>query len=990
MRFPEKSQTFPGRHFFFAIRGGGGSWSGQDESDCHMSSGHRKFLGWDVPVTGTVAAFLLEGRAGRPIDLSDTLVITPTKQAGRALRRELARRAAEQGTAVIGAQVVPTSFLFARDASGPPVAGALVETAAWIETLQAAPASAVEPVFPGAGRRESLWARQAAASLQQLRSELCDGGESIRSIVARHAERLEEGERWRAMAELERLYLARLAKAGRADGCDAKIRAAANPRVRPEIRRLVVAAVPDPALLALSALRALAERLETTVLVQAPEELAEAFDEWGRPRPEIWKDRRIDLDGGHEAIVIAQDAQGECREVIRVIAESAGRFTASDLAVGVADPALTPHLKRALGAQGLEFSDPADAPLAAHPVARLVNGFFACRRERRFADVAEWLRLPDLLAGLEAETGATPHRVLADLDDFRIRHLPVTLDDALEHFEEARYRHPDRRENAYAALGTALRWVELALDPGRPAAERAVPLLQSVYRHQRVGRSTTQDRDFRAAAAAVMAAFIQVKMLKDSGFKLDDADLSELLGDLIEAGKYSAKRPSREHDLYGWLELAWLPSPLLIVSGMREGAVPDTQVRDPFLPDTLRRQLGLRNDETRLARDAHLLTALAEQRRSGGRLVITFARTGGRGDPQKPSRLLFRVPAAELAARARRLFLDEAPPPPPTPAATISFTLDHTRTRARPDGAEATGVSVSALKDYLTCPFRFYLKHRAGLRSVNLEKDEPDAADFGNLIHQALKLLGTDRSLARCDDPGRVAEALEESARAEARRLYGSNPGLPVRMAADTVALRLRAAAELHAESVRQGWEVLAVEHPFELKKDVLHLWGRIDRIERHADSGVVRVVDFKTSDKAVDPLAAHCLKAGGDPDWRALPGGARRWKDLQLPLYAVYAGMHADWRAAGVVAAYVNLPVALTESAVTEWREESGPGPSRETCDSALACAVEVARRIRAGVFGPPAEEVDYDDLAEAFGLPLEDLFGLRDHAWPAPEGRA
>jgi ATP-dependent helicase/nuclease subunit B len=960
-----------------------------------MSSGHRIFLGWDLPVTGTVAAHLLNGREGRPVDLSDTLVITPTKQAGRALRRELARLAAERGTAVIGAQVVPTSFLFSPEGAGPPVAGALVETAAWIETLQAAPASAVEPVFPGAGRRESLWARQAAASLQQLRSELCDGGESIRSIVERHAERLEEGERWRAMAELERLYLARLAKAGRSDGCDAKIRSAARPRVKPEIRRLVVAAVPDPSLLALSALRALAERLETTVLVQAPEELAEAFDEWGRPRPEIWKDRRIDLEGGHEAIRIAQDAQAECREVIRVIAESAGRFTAADLAVGVADPALTPHLQRALGAEGLEFSDPADAPLAAHPVARLANGFFTCRRERRFADVAEWLRLPDLLAALEVEAGATPHRVLAELDDFRIRHLPVTLDDALEHFEDTRYRHPDRRPEPFAALGAALRWVERALDPHHPAAERGVPLLQSVYRHQRVGQRTTQDRDFRSAAEAVMEAFAQVEELKAAGFAPDDTEVTELLRDQIASGTYSADRPAREHDLYGWLELAWLPSPLLIVTGMREGAVPDTRVRDPFLPDTLRRQLGLRNDETRLARDAHLLTALAEQRRGGGRLVITFARTGGRGDPQKPSRLLFRVPAADLAARARRLFLDEAPPPPPTPAATIGFTLDHTRTpaRARADAAADTDLvstSVSALRDYLACPFRYYLKYRAGLRSVNLEKDEPDAADFGNLIHHALKLLGTDRSLARCDNPGRVAEALEESARAEARRLYGSNPGLPVRMAADTVVLRLKSAAELHAESVRRGWEVLAVEHPFELKKGALHLWGRIDRVERHAESGVVRVVDFKTSDKPADPLAAHWVKAGDEPDWRATPGGTRRWKDLQLPLYAVHAGMNPEWRAAGVVAAYVNLPVALTESAVTEWREESGTGPSRETCDSALACAVEAARRIRAGIFGPPAEVVDYDDLAEAFGLPLEDLFGLHGYAWPAPEGRA
>ncbi|MFO1490876.1 MAG: PD-(D/E)XK nuclease family protein [Kiritimatiellia bacterium] len=971
-----------------------------------MSSGHRKFLGWDVPVTGTVAAFLLEGRAGRPLDLSDTLVITPTKQAGRALRRELAEQAAERGTAVIGAQVVPTSFLFAPDASGRPVAGDLVQTAAWVETLRKAPPGLLEPVFPGAGRRESLWARQAAASLQQLRSELCDGGESIGSIVAKHAERLEEHERWQAMAALETLYLQRLAKADLADAFDAKIRAAANPRIDPGIRRLVVAAVPDPSLLALSALRALAQRLETFVLVQAPEALAEAFDEWGRPVPAAWKERRIDLPGGNDALLVAQDPQGECREVIRAIREAAqehrppsapasefgGRtsasagFTAADLAVSVADPPLSPFLQRALKAQGLEFSDPSDAPLSAHPIARLAAGFFACRRERRFADVAEWLRHPDLLEALHQEQGTVTPRILEDLDDFRLKHLPVTLDDALEHFDGPVYRH---RDGKYGDLGKALRHAETALDPATPVSEAVVPLLQRVYRHVRVGQRTTEDRDFRSAAEAVMEAFGEVGSLARAGFKLDDGETIDLLRDQLASATYSADRPAREHDLYGWLELAWLPAPLLIVTGMREGAVPDTRVRDPFLPDTLRRLLGLRNDETRLARDAHLLTQLAEQRRAAGRLILTFARTGPRGDAQKPSRLLFRTPPADLPARARRLFLDPAPPPPPTPAATMSFTLDHTRP---PERSREPGLvlSASALRAYLACPFRYYLGHVAGLRTVKLDKDEPDAMDFGNLIHHALKMLGGDPAMARSADEAKVAALLEEAAREEARRVYGSNPGLPVRMAVDTAALRLKAAANMHAGSVRAGWRVLAVDKEFKLNRGVLNLIGRIDRIERHEESGIVRVIDYKTSNEPADPVKAHCVKTGDEPDWRALPGGTMRWADLQLPLYAVHAGMTPEYAAAGVVAAYANLPVALTESRVSEWLEESGPGPSREVCDSALACAVEAARRIQAGVFGPPAPAPDHDDLAEAFGLPLEELFGLAGYPWPDPEARS
>ena len=134
-------------------------------------------------------------------------------------------------------------------------------------------------------------------------------------------------------------------------------------------------------------------------------------------------------------------------------------------------------------------------------------------------------------------------------------------------------------------------------------------------------------------------------------------------------------------------------------------------------------------------------------------------------------------------------------------------------------------------------------------------------------------------------------------------------------------------------------------------------LSGRIDRVERHAD-GSLRIVDFKSSDKANEPHKTHFkaitsrTKLTEADEWKCfdLPEGKRAmWLDLQLPLYA--AAMRQRGQSVSRVA-YFALPKSIQDTAILEWN-----GFDEALIESALNCAAEAVKRIRSGQFWPPAE---------------------------------
>ena len=175
------------------------------------------------------------------------------------------------------------------------------------------------------------------------------------------------------------------------------------------------------------------------------------------------------------------------------------------------------------------------------------------------------------------------------------------------------------------------------------------------------------------------------------------------------------------------------------------------------------------------------------------------------------------------------------------------------------------------------------------------------------------------------------------------------------------------------------GWRIIDTESKFDGEINGLTVRGRIDRVERHEETGALRVLDYKTSGKAKSPLEVHTVRRTDDtPDYATVdvqmkgkerPSG---WVDLQLPLY--YWAMETEAEN-GLQLGYFNLPTVGADTGV-----QLLEGYSPDIHANAMACAAAIVDRVQAGEFWPAREKVRYDEFE-----PI--LFGQVEAAAQAPE---
>jgi ATP-dependent helicase/nuclease subunit B len=289
-------------------------------------------------------------------------------------------------------------------------------------------------------------------------------------------------------------------------------------------------------------------------------------------------------------------------------------------------------------------------------------------------------------------------------------------------------------------------------------------------------------------------------------------------------------------------------------------------------------------------------------------------------------------------------------------------------------------VAVTALRAWLKCPFRFYLRYGLQMEAVDPTKSELDAMDFGTLCHAALEAMGREVGLRDCTDEGVLRGFLLDALDREAARRFGAELTLPLIVQLESARQRLSRAAAVQAATRAEGWVIEKVEEKFEIAVDELVVVGKIDRIERNEITGEYRVIDYKTSDRPVNPMEAHLrnLRRGESvPEFAfAGPGGEGPvWMDLQLPLYlrAVAVG------GAPVSCAYFNLPKAAGETGIRPWTDYT-----RELESSAWRCAEGVAAAIVAGEFWPPNEDLraEWDDYATLFHHGVADSIAWEEGA--------
>jgi ATP-dependent helicase/nuclease subunit B len=935
----------------------------------------RIFLNNKKPLVHAVAEWLaaqMRTTPGGVKSLAHVLVVVPTRQAGRRLRLALAE---QSGGCLPPLVRLPAQLIAPAHEPDLPVATPAENVGLLSRLMLDLDLHAYPNLFPEKGhpREKSFsWALGVARQLSDLWGILQENALTMGDVAAR-IETLLSGEdldvevaRWQDLAKVEALFFETLRQRGRTPIPLARKLAVADPALPEGVEDIVLPALSDAQPALYPVLEKLSTRVALSVLVHADPSDDARFDVWGRPEPAQWTgDRAPALPLADDQITLASNSADQARLVAEAFAAVPPDEELPSL--GMADEDLFSELQSAFLNCGLALHNPAAYPLAASSLGRLIQQLEQLCRQPRFTVLAAFLREADVMRWLESRLADTSYAdILRSLDELQNAHLPQTLEAA------RRFCEQDRDDDAKdapkrQALLTVLDEVRALLDPqGRPHLDHLTALLQTLFKVRTLQEKRPGDRELAAAAEATLSVFetLSSELLTDA---LDEHQRSQLFETLLTSATYQLEPENADALLTeGWLELPWSPAHELIIAGFNEGSVPDAVVGHAFLPDQLRQGLGLTSNERRTARDTYLLQALLASRPPNA-VRIFLERVSSRNDVRKPSRLLFLCDEATLTARAKKLFRDAE-----------SAAVGHHR--SLPDAWRLTlpvpqtpvdHLSATAFKNYLECPFTFYLRRILKMEACDDRVVELDAPAFGTLCHNALEAFGRS-ALKDSENADEIAAFLQAEVWRALHRQCGDTLPAILQLQASAACKRLTFFAARQARLRAEGWQIVATERKLEMTEHGVAIRGRADRIDHQASSDTWRIIDYKTWDRLgkSDGLDRFLSSGKADLAFAEQRGLAsftfaekpRVWTDLQLPLYLLMARVDAAVPAeARVECGYFVLGETEAETVCKTWDFDG-------VRDDAVSAVRWVIDRVKAGIYWPPspkaAWERDYGSL--------------------------
>lgn len=929
----------------------------------------REFLGWDRSLLSALKGWLLDD--SRRQSLAQTLVIVPTSNSGRRLRMTLS-----EGGGVLSPHVMPPSWLFSVDganAGSSDVASRQESLWAWVEAIRAIDVQEFPNLFPNhePGSTKTFSAALALArQMMTLRDMLADGDADFRDAQQHSI----ESDRWRELAVIESNMLKCLAGWKLEDQVLAKRKNAHSPVLPTGVTQVVVACVPDPTLLALRALQSfLNAGIPVTVVIHAPDSESASFDPWGIPLSDVWARKQIEIPEWRERLHVV-DSSTEAAEVcVSVFAEET---SSSDLsALALCDASFAPALNKVFADSGWGLFDPEGRSLAESGLMRLLRVMRSLSGEgKSFESLCELVKLPS--SEMFLPDGVDRHTAATLMDKLLVDHLPETVNDA-------QFLSSGEAELVVKSISDHLN----ELKTGKLSAT-----LRSWLSHW----LTNTDQDVAEAAEVALADSLDaIERLEKVGENPRAEEVFDMLAESLQSCRVSSDRSDTALDLQGWLEISYDPAPHLVLAGMHEECVPDGTTDDAFVPDSLRESLNLRDSRGRFARDAFLLQSAITSRSERGRVDAVISRFNDQGEARKPSRLLMRQNGSELAALVGHLFAESESTRTYGGAwqRDWKLKLPAVKNPYSPEGDEKIrSISPSAIKDYLNCPLRFYLKRIVGMDGYEAGKREMNAMDFGNVCHDVLDLFGKDLIIRDSEDEGEIYTFLSDTLDTKVKRQYGGKLNLPLMVQLESARERLRAFATVQAADRAAGWRIVETEL-FVGKDDIL--WEVadhpirmiIDRIDCNEDKSCWRVWDYKTSGKARKPEDQHMKlwkEEEGRPQLGELiqPSGRskteRRWADVQLPLYAAFVQQHFNTPELPEVG-YINLPRAISDVGFYPWKDFS-----EEVVDQAMDWTASTIGAIRDGDFEQctniPTAEREWDEFSELAPDGLDVAFGVSE----------
>ena len=920
---------------------------------CFSGRVKRVFLDWSRPAVIALIQYLQASvpvSPGQPPrwDLSGYRVVLPTGWSSRRFLARLADIAAGQKLVLFPPDVITVGRL--PETLYPhhrPLADEATCLLAWwaaLKELAYADEKLLHRLFPA--YQPTMKPTQQLALAQLLASfhrEVLGAGYDCQTVLKealKHDPKFPDQQRWETLCKLEEYYLKALHGCGLWDIDFARREALKNNECRTDREILLVGLVDLPPIVR-DMLRQLGNRV--TALVLAPESLHDHFDDLGCLIPEQWQELPVRIPC--DKIAVCHQPIDQAHAVIDALAKWGDRFSVEEITIGLPDERLLPLIQEALEQHDLVGRFGAGRPVLQSSVWVLMRSLQQFVSQPTAPAFAALIRHPQMERWLRTRFDQS-RDFLTEMDEWIGERLPLLMDAqamAKEHgpvkeiweavwnlLQPEEWTKPQRIDTA----GEMIRRVLLNCfgQPDDPDGLQQNPQTLEICRIILRAIQTWQQ--------------VPQVLLDQVPWQGTPLDLLHWVEQQLVHQRLAAEAPGPSIELMGWLDLPWDDAPATIVTMVNEGYIPSAVRSDPLLPPRLREWLGIADNRQRFARDAYNLSLLVSSREE---YQLIAGRQNLDGDTLLPSRFLFSPDDETMVKQVRAYFGlgDQSPRRRPSRWTTAAPNNQHLEP-PRPQPVEPiTEIRVTQFRDYLACPYRFYLRHILKVATVNDQIEELDPAGFGELAHQVLCEFARSR-LRDSTDADAIAEHLIRRLEAIIKQRLSAAPLPAVPIQIEQLKARLRAFATFQAEHAKQ-WRILHAE--YEPKEPVLldvdgktiRLKGRIDRIDQHRETQWYLILDYKVTDTDnTKPEQSHHKKVGGQ----------RVWIDLQLPLYRRLAGHVIKDR--NVSLGYILLPKKTESTGLREatWTEED-LAEAEET-------ARDVVRRIWREEFWPPKEDAE------------------------------
>ena len=431
----------------------------------------------------------------------------------------------------------------------------------------------------------------------------------------------------------------------------------------------------------------------------------------------------------------------------------------------------------------------------------------------------------------------------------------------------------------------------------REAAPSKISYLKNLI--HTISRRIKDRQDMAMELEFAMHTYKALTNLEDLPSDIQDRTWWKLLLQLLAAEAVPFRgEPLRGMQIMGPLETRALDFEKLIILSCNEGVFPRRAVASSFIPAELRKAFGLPTYEYQDAISAYYFYRAIQ--RAEEVTLIYDSRSGGLQSGEesryiKQIRYLYEFDIEQVEVKTPLEGIPEAD--------SITKTEEDIAIVKSPDFY----LSASSVKEYLTCPAKFYYSKIKGLKEAEEVEENMDGGMIGTVLHllmqslysrnpdepdkerlaplesvgrEYLKTLLAGEDLLRARVAYRIRQQLKNSPEVRGRNLIYAE--MIFRYARQI----LRRDLELLTESGAEAFKIIGLEKFFRGKLCGYNFTAYIDRLDSFL-AGTLRISDYKTGKIYSDEDAVNAENASGFMDAvRAWEKGKRPEIALQLFVY--------------------------------------------------------------------------------------------------------